>query len=635
MPEENPNARKGQIESLSEKLYSRTRYEAPEDLREEITPSAEEAPHKWESPDIDTLLMADRRTPEQYPLMKKIFYVSLLFFVCAVAAAALIYFKGDNFISTKNLDITVEAPVSVSAGSPVDIEVTITNKNNASLSKVSLAIIYPEGTRNSDDTSDPLLSTKEELVALGPGEKITKNERAVFLGSEGEVKKVRISVTYKVEGSNATFTKDKQFEVTIGSAPLNVSITRPESVASGEAFTTTVSIVANSEEVLKDLVLRAEYPYGWSLQSSEPSTQSKDKNEWLLGDLSPGDKKTVILRGRLLGEDGEERTFRFFVGSGEGSQTPLSQDSMVVAIDKPSIALDIKLNGSTASEYAAPAGKVVQGTVFVRNNLPENLLNPQIEVRLVGSALDRQSVEPYGEGFYNSSQNSIIWNATNGDIERMSPGDDETLSFNFASLQNLSPGASNQKIDVVVTFTGRPQNSGADVKVTQTKTVKIASEISLLSRSLYSRGPFTNSGPVPPRAETETTYTVALTLGNTQNDMNDSKVTAILGPNVKWTGEVSASETVSYDEATRVVTWNVGTLPSGAGFSSQAREVFFKVALTPSLGQVGGVPVLLSNIAFTGTDAFTGTGVRVTNASVTTRISSDPGYVNGDETVVK
>jgi hypothetical protein len=635
MSEENPNARKSQIESLSEKLYSRTRYEAPEDLREEITPSAEEAPHKWESPDIDTLLMADRRKPEQYPLMKKIFYVSLLFFVCAVAAAALIYFKGDNFISTKNLDITVEAPVSVSAGSPVDIEVTITNKNNASLSRVSLAIIYPEGTRSSDDTSDPLLSTKEELEALGPGEKITKNERAVFLGSEGEVKKVRVSVTYKVEGSNATFTKDKQFEVTIGSAPLNVSITRPESVASGEAFTTTISIVANSEEVLKDLVLRAEYPYGWSLQSSEPTTQAKDKNEWLLGDLSPGDKKTVSLRGRLLGEDGEERTFRFFVGSGEGSQTPLSQDSMVVAIDKPSIALDIKLNGSTAPEYAAPAGKVVQGTVFVRNNLPENLLNPQIEVRLVGSALDRQTVEPYGEGFYNSSQNSIIWNATNGDIDRMSPGDDETLSFNFASLQNLSPGASNQKIDVVVTFTGRPQNSSADVKVTQTKTVKIASEISLLSRSLYSRGPFTNAGPVPPRAETETTYTIALTLGNTQNDVNDSKVTGVLGPNVKWVGEVSASEGVTYDEGTRIITWNVGTLPSGAGFSSQAREVFFKVALTPSLGQVGGVPVLLSNIAFTGTDAFTNTGVRVTNPSVTTRISSDPGYVNGDETVVK
>src|SRR5579872_1855255 len=130
------------IERLDERLYSRTKYHPPEDLREPIAPiDSDAAPETFNSPDIDSLIMADRRSQEPYPLIKKIFLVALLFFACASIAAVLIYFKGDNFISTKNLDISVEGPVNIAAGSPVDLAVTVTNKNNAALDSVNMSII--------------------------------------------------------------------------------------------------------------------------------------------------------------------------------------------------------------------------------------------------------------------------------------------------------------------------------------------------------------------------------------------------------------------------------------------------------------------------------------------------------------
>ncbi|MHB1330902.1 MAG: COG1361 family protein [Minisyncoccota bacterium] len=633
---------KSKLDRMSEKLYSRTKYRAPEDNRESINPiESEPAPQSWESPDIDELLMSDRRSEEKYPLIKKVFTVSVLFFVCAAIAAALIYFKGDNFISTRNLDIVIDGPVSVSAGSSVDLLITITNKNNASLDRVNLNIVYPDGTRDAENTTEVLNNRREELEEIGPGQKITKNERAVFLGTEGEVKKVRVSVDYGVKGSNATFTKDKVFELVIGSAPVSVTITRPDAVDSGETFTTTLSINANSEEVLRNVLLKAEYPYGWSLASADPAPIDKNKSIWMLGDLSPGEKKTITLRGVLLGEDNEERTFRFFVGAAKGGEpildTTLSSDSMVVEIKKPTIDLDVLLNGDPSDEYIAPAGENIRSTVNFKNNLSTNLINPQIEVRLTGSALDRGSVVPQAGGFYNSADNSILWNSTNySELNTLAPGDSSSVGFSFESLGNMPAGTANQTISMLVTLIGRQQDTNTEIRISETRTIKIASVVTLTSNSLYSMGPFGNSGEIPPVAEKPTTYTIALALGNTQNDIDDAMVTGTLGPNVTWLGGISPEdEEVTYDEATRVVTWNIGTLQSGAGFSRDAEEVFIRVSLTPSLGQVGGVPVLLSNVSFSGIDEFTELPIRVTNPAVTTRISTDSSYVQGDETVVK
>ncbi len=633
---------KSKLDRMNDRLNSRTKYKEPSDIREPVTSIEGEAiPEKWESPDIDELIMGDRRGPEHNPIMKKIFFVALLFFLCAALAAALIYFKGDNFVSTKNLDISVQGPVSIGAGNLVELEVTITNKNNAALDRVNLNITYPSGARNPDDPTKELSNTKEVLEELAPGGKITQNERAVFLGSEGEVKEVRLSVDYRVKGSNATFTKEKVFELTIGSAPVTISVSRPEVVNSGEDFTATISIVANSEEILHNVILRTDYPYGWNLKSSTPQTFDKDKRVWLLGDLSPGDKKTVSLQGTLTGEDNEERTFRYFVGVGKAGEsvfdTTLSSGVMSIAIKRPALDLGVRLNGDATLEYVAPAGKQIQGVVNFKNNLTENLTNSQIEVKLSGSALDRLKVSSQGGGFYNSSSDSIVWNGSNfNGLKILAPGDSGSVTFNFSSLENLPSGIANQKIDLTITLTGRPQNSSASLKVSQTRSVKIASEVSLTSVSLYSRGPFGNSGPIPPQAEKETSYAVTLGLVNTQNDVNNAKVTAILGPNVKWNQEVYPGDSgVTYDDKTRIVTWDVGVLPAGTGFASPVKEMSVRLLLTPSLGQVGGVPVLLGSITFSGVDAFTQVPIRLTNPAVTTRITSDPRYVQGDEVVVK
>ncbi len=638
-----PNRDKSRLERMGEKLYSRTKYHDPMDNRESINPvEAESAPKEWNSPKIDDILARDQDSQDHHPFIKKMFYISLIFSVCAALAASLIYFNGDNFVSTKNLDIEIDGPINIAAGEVADLEIGIINKNNASLDRLSLSIVYPEGTRSATDANEGQTNVEEELEELGPGKRVTKNEKAIFLGVEGEVKVIKVSVEYRVMGSNATFTKEKNFEITIGSSPVTVSVSKPARVDSGDEFVTTVTITSNSSERLDNVILRAEFPYGYKFVSSNPATSNKEKTLWSIGTLAPKDKKTITVRGILIGEDGEERTFRYFVGVGEGQvnkiDTNLYSDSISVAIERPTIDLEMKLNGEISEEYVAPAGKNILATISFKNNLLSRLNNPVVEVRLSGGALNRNNVTVKNGGLHNSSNNSILWNRSNsGDIEDLEPGDSGNLTFEFASLETLPLGSNNQRIDLSVTLTGRPDGAAMDSKVSLTRSVKIASEIVLSAKSLYARGPIENRGPIPPKAETETTYTVTLNLSNTRNDIENVKVAGQLGPNVEWAEEIAPANDsgLTYDATTRTVSWEIGRLLSGAGFSSAGKEVSFKTSLIPSLGQVGGVPVLLSNITLTGFDSFTESDVRISHPAVTTRISSDPTYVQGDEIVVK
>ena len=155
------------------------------------------------------------------------------------------------------------------------------------------------------------------------------------------------------------------------------------------------------------------------------------------------------------------------------------------------------------------------------------------------------------------------------------------------------------------------------------------------SKSFRSVGSFTNTGPIPPKADVESTYTINWTLTNTTNDLKDTLVSATLPVGVSWKGEVSpVSERISYNPDTRVVSWNVGNVSSGVGFTYSPKSVSFKLGIIPSINQIGTAPPLLSQATVTATDTYTETPIGAVSSVATTQYS-DSSYKNGDDVVVK
>ena len=639
--------RDGRIDKLNDTLYSRTRYKDHLDKRTPVrvfdSPNVED---KWQTPEIDEMLKHDLIPPRIRPFMKKIFIAALIFFFATVLIAGFVFTGGGNFVSSKNVDVSVLGQTITSAGEVLDLGVSISNTNNADLEFANLSIQYPSGSRNPDNTAEPLTYSKEDLGVVKEGTETVRNIRLVLLGSTGEVKEIKFSVEYKVKGSNATFYKDKIYEITIGETPVTLTIDNPGSVTSGETFTTVVSVSLNSTEVLKNVVLKAEYPYGYGVIDATPGSVS-DGNIWALGDLSPGSKKTVSIRGRLVGQDKEERTFRFYVGVSDSNSASPNPKVIIVslldtlAISRSSVDLSVAFNGENVDTYIAPPARPVSTTVSFQNNLPDKLLNPRLEVSLSGLALDKSSVSAGENGTYDSLNSKIVWNLVNsGRFAELNPGEGGQVSFNFSSLSgsSLVLGANDITLNFILTGTpvGPLGQSPSTVTVNETRKVKVSSQVSLSSKVLYSLGPYTNKGPMPPRVGEETTYTVTFNVGNTQGDMTDAKVTARLGPGVAWLGTSNVgTENIIYDSLSSTLTWNLGALSSGSGFSSATRELAFQVSLEPILSQISTAPVLVSNIIFSGLDTVTGSVVTINNPPLNTRLSGDPAFIQGDDIVVK
>ncbi len=635
---------KSSFDKLSEKLYSRTRYKNPVDSRTRL--ESNEGPNineKWQGPNLDEMMKHEQEEPVTHPIIKKFFIFALVFFSVAILVAGYVFFGGAGFVSSKNVDISVLGPTMVSAGEVFELGVTVKNKNNADLDLANLSIQYPQGARDPADTSKTINYTQDKLGEVKAGRESVQNIKAAFFGSPGEVKQIKFSVEYKVKGSNATFYKDKIYEVAIGESPLTFSVNSPTTINSGENFNTTIEVSLNSDEILKGVMVRAEYPYGYAVTSATPKAISGD-NVWSLGDLNPGEKKTIVLKGQLIGENSEERTSRFFVGIADGGDNPnfktiISSTQNTITIARPSINLGVTFNGESGNPFITSAGDSVNVSIRFENNLSDKLLNPKIEARITGVALNKFSIFAQTGGFYDSGNNKVVWNLVNGGgAPELAPGDDGRVFFSFSSIENppISPNAKEIALEVVLSGTPINTPRGQPIVVTEKRTIKISSEINLSSEVLYSRGAFTNSGPIPPKADTETTYTINLRTVNTQAEVSGSVVTAKLGSNVSWLGaSESSSETVIYDETNNIITWDIGTLASGTGSSKPERMASFQVALKPSISQIGIAPTLVSNIVLTGVDTFTSREITVYNPALTTKLSNDPVFVQGDEYVVK
>jgi UDP-N-acetylmuramate-alanine ligase len=122
---------------------------------------------------------------------------------------------------------------------------------------------------------------------------------------------------------------------------------------------------------------------------------------------------------------------------------------------------------------------------------------------------------------------------------------------------------------------------------------------------------------------------------NTGNKVAQGEVRATLPVNVRFVkADPSGGEDVTYSDTTREIVWRAGNVSRGTGFVSAARKASFQIAITPSLSQVGSIPLLLNDSSLAGQDLFTTQSLRTTAQRLTTKLSGDPAFPsNGDRVV--
>ena len=490
------------LEELKKSLYSRNtpdvrtrrslRYSEDENS---VKTSWGDAPPDF----IDPVLTTDYED-HSMSFFSKLLIGSGIFCLIAVALGAYTLLGGANLISADNIDITVSGPVSIPGGAPVSFDIQVSNKNNVSLELADLSVEFPAGAVEALDTTRELKTYRELIGDIPAGGSATKTVKAVMFGEENVQKQILVTVTYKIKGSTSLFSKKKSYDVLISSSPLSMTVSAFKEITSGQEIDITVKIESHSGEILKNVLLKVSYPFGFTFISSNPKP-FKSNDTWKIGDIPAGASRTITIHGKIAGEDGDIRVFRLTTGA----QSP--RDPAIIAteymsvqqditIQKPFISLGVGIDNDTSvGDFIGRFNQSSRVEISWFNNIPTAVSHGEIVVRLSGTAYDKASVRP-DRGIFRSATNEIVWNQqTNPELASMGAGESGRVSFSL--IPRDTGTASRPIVDPVVTIEAsvsgsRTQESSVPETLASavSRIIKVSSNVALTGRMVRSIGPF-------------------------------------------------------------------------------------------------------------------------------------------------
>jgi hypothetical protein len=299
------------------------------------------------------------------------------------------------------------------------------------------------------------------------------------------------------------------------------------------------------------------------------------------------------------------------------------------------------INGVSQSEYATDAKTPISAEIRYTNNLDTKVNNLQIHAKISGNAFDRKTINA-PQGFYDSSKDVITWDQNSqSQLAALNPGDSGSVAFSVSPLSLFSAAGgilTNPSFNIEVDITGSQAIEGSIASVitnSSSAIVRIISDVGFSAKALHYSGPFTNTGLIPPKAETATTYTIVWTLSNTANSISNAQIHSSIPSWVTFVGPVSpAGENLTYNSSTKEIIWNPDKIQKGTGITGALRTVAFQVSLNPSVSQVGTTPAIINAAVLTGHDDFANVDVKVNKSSLNTNLDSDTAFPDRGGVVV-
>lgn len=640
MEEQDPA--KSKLDALQKEIYGRTYENSVPSTSQHFSEPEKNVEHAWPQPPPPPPVAPDADLqPRKKSLFKKMLIGVIIFVVLSAGVLAYMFFAGWNVISANNVDISFTGPVTASAGDQLDFGITLTNQNASAITNAVLYIDYPDGTKKATDITEDLIHDKLIIGDIGARNATTTSIHAVLFGELNAERTIKVTLEYGLKNSNASYKKENTYNLTISSTPLTIIIDHPSEIISNTPIDFNLTITSNSSAPLTNVLVKADYPFGFSLSHATPAP-SFENNFWLIPILKPGETKNIVVSGIVQGEQNDQRVFHFSIGTQDPENqkviaTRFLTQTESVLVQKPPLAVSLLLNGSSTPNLSTVQGDRISASVEITNNLTTRIYNPEVQVVFDGQLYDPAGVFT-GSGFFQSNTRSLVWNRSNtSSLESLNPGEKKTFSFSFSTLPPSKISVKNGTMHLTATVKGAQTETADSPQLTSNvgSTIQTKTSIGLLSRVVYSSGTFRNKGPLPPKVGAKTTYTVVWTATNSSNDVQGAEVHATLPSYIRYLSSNPVSEPVTWNQDKNEVVWRIGDLSAGTGFGKQARAVSFQIEFTPSLSQVGENPLLLSNTIMTAIDTFTNANLTTSVNDLTTRLSSEPQYTGSEAIVTK
>ncbi len=558
------------------------------------------------------------------PKQKKILIIaSVIFIAILVLSSAVFYFWLTSFKKSL-IDFNISGPNQVSSGEAGTYIISYWNNTNQILQNAALVLRYPQDAVIGDDKI--IQNVDLGSIGLGGGGKVEIT--LAFAGPDKSIQKLEAILSYKPQNTTSTFENRASKEVAINGSALSIDFKTPETTLPNVRNVYVIHYKNNTEYVFQNVSIEATYPSGFNFVSSD-QTPAKNNNTWNLGDLNPKEEGEITILGIL--RNVQNANFELAIGVFKNNRFyKFSQNSSQINLIALPLKMDILANGK--SNLVANPGDYLQFKIHYENGAGISLSDIILKAKLDGLMYDFSSLKT--SGYFNGVDNIITWNVSNWpDFKSLLPNSSGDVEFQI----NVKPqyiirtfrdkNFLLQVSAVMETPTVPPSLAVKSLSVTSDLAVKVNTRSELKTKGYYFDAVLKNSGPLPPKVNQTTTYTIHWQVTNFSNDVDNMMVKSVLPEGVSWLNKKAGagSATLDYNDRTNELIWNVGKVQAGTGVLLNPYEVIFQVSLTPPVTKVGQTMALLETSSLTGKDIFTGNDVSAIVPPLKTDLPDDPG----------
>ncbi len=576
-------------------------------------------------------------------LKRKRALVWLGVFLAVFGAGIFVFFQfyGFNaFLNIQAVKVEVIGDKEIRSGDRITWQVRVTNENKVAIEEAVLVFNYPAG-------ATPLLGQKLEGVfrdrenfgTINPGESVTRTFNAYVFGARGNSKQATAVLQYRPKGSSATFGKNGEFTFNVVRSPVAIALVIPENLRIGQDMEFEIRYNSQSDKDIDNLSVELAMPEGFQYASANPPPQTDNSKKsgalktlnWHIGILKTSQDGVIKVRGKVTGSELEPQNFKASLGVMLPDKVTISAyDSTAASIVLHSPFLALSMTAKGQKTYITFPGDSFVVAISWKNNLPVTINDAIMEMRLDSLPVDMRALR-IENGFFRDETKSIVWNASsNSDFKTIQPGASGKVQFTMKTKSGLPllPADAHPVIILAPAFKSASTIAGYEGVDTGGSTkmeIPVSSKLQLSARAMYYDTPIPNSGLMPPRVGSETTYTITWSLANMVNDVDNVAVTSSLPPYMNFKNIfVPPNSDLTYDRDTGELLWKLGRVSAGTGFLTPATQISFQIGLVPGENQVGSSPMIIGESKVTGKDSFTDAILNSVAPKKTTDIQDDP-----------
>jgi hypothetical protein len=576
-------------------------------------------------------------------ILKKWWLVLLVTSAIAVLFVGIFAFfvlnRGTEVVgSLNNVATKIDAPDSLSKGTPETWKVTIENREKTALQNVVVELEFDsnfefiKSISPSPDRPQGDKYTIARLDANGEGiyqatiqfQGTTKgniDEEIIVKGKTSYTPDslIRLQNQGRLPAGQSTrktvIIPESKTKTTAARISLQMS-SREDSVQNNGEAEVTVLFRNTSEREIRDLRIRMSYPQGFTYTGSElrsdnfssAKTQPDDGNNiWNVTSLQRLSEQTLKTRGTVFGAGGVGLTFRvdIEIRNGDNWQSIATTTRDVIIASKP-LVVSTKIDGKGGASLFRP-GETLNVVINYENQGTNILKNVEILGSIDDPAdlLDWSTAQFTGGDRGNIDNKVIRWGGNNvPQLTNLGVKVKGELRYTIKAKENADfiKSTKNQNEYILI-----PQ---AKAQAQSLQQIQTPGEIVKAKGDLIFEQKV-NLLPADPNQSNKRKYQVIWTFKSLQSQVNQVTIkTRTTLPTNAWdpssiTPAIRNNE-ISYNPSSGEIIWNTAKVPSLAGISNTPVSISFNLTVELPTGGGSGDIELFKTTTINGTDDFTG-----------------------------